>query len=191
MTILYHASPEIIEQPVYSKSGAKCDFGLGFYTHISNKLAIDWAYRKIRKFNIGEAYISRYEYKENSEVSIFVFGAADLLNYRWLDYILFNRGYRDYVGANNYQFVSELDVDVIVGPIANQFLGAVFNNFLQGIYGDPFQASTKELLFKSMINKELLFNQVCFKTQFAINQTLRFVGSDVYGAADRDKYVKD
>jgi hypothetical protein len=174
MSILYHASTVIVDEPSHTKSGRSCDFGLGFYTHHNRGMALDWAYKKIARLKTDFGYINNYEFSPNSELSVHTFDTDDLLDLQWIDFILYNRGYRDYIGDKNHDFVSSLDADIIIGPIADQQLGAVFNSFLSGALGNPYDYDTKEYLFKNLINYDLLFNQTCFKTEYSL-KSLEFV----------------
>ena len=154
--ILYHGSYLEITTPDLKHSRTAVDFGRGFYTTPLLEQAIKWCGRFKRRGKDG--IVSRYEFDERgfNELKVLKFEAY---SEEWLDFILACRSGND---SSCY--------DIVVGGVAND---KVFN--------------TVELYLDSLIDKAEAIRrlryenpnlQICFRSEKALNDYLRFEGSE-------------
>ena len=155
--ILYHSSYMEISQPDLKHSRAANDFGRGFYTTPTYEQAVKWC-AKFRLFG-KEAVISRYEF------NVRAFNELKVLSFEgyteeWLDLIQICRSGQE---PSNY--------DLVVGGVTND---DVFN--------------TVELYFQKLIDKSEAVSRlryekpnlhICFRSERALKEYLRFEGSEV------------
>jgi len=154
--ILYHGSYMVIEKPDLIHSRTDVDFGRGFYLTPIYEQAEKWCGKFKRRGKPG--VISRYEFSESAYCEIKVL-RFDTYSEEWLDYVLNCRSGKD-----------TTDYDIVIGGIAND---RVFN--------------TVELFFDHLIDKEEAIKrlryekpnqQICFRTEAALNGYLHFEGSE-------------
>lgn len=156
--IVYHGSYTEVKTPDIAYSRNNVDFGKGFYTTPYKEQAEKWARRfKIKK---GHSIISVYEVEEEKLGSSFSVKEFQSYSEEWLDYIVECR--RGRCPAN---------YDVVIGGVAND---KVFD--------------TIELFFDGLIEKSVAIDrlryekpnlQICFCSQEAITECVRFVKSEV------------
>lgn len=154
--IVYHGSFMPVEQPDTEHSRKDVDFGAGFYVTSIRTQADNWAKKFLYKGKA--AFVSSYDFNTSALhcLSVLTF---DLYSEEWLDFILNARSGHD-----------NSNLDVIIGGVAND---KVYN--------------TLELYFDGLITKSealgrLRFeqpnDQICFKTQKAINLCLTYIQSE-------------
>ena len=160
--IVYHGSFMPVEFPDILHSRKDVDFGAGFYTTSIRSQADKWAKKFIRKGK--DAFVSSYDFYEAAlnELSVLKF---DSYSEEWLNFILNARS-----GNDSSSF------DVVIGGVAND---QVYN--------------TLELFFDDLITKaealgrlkyEKPNNQICFRSQKAIDSCLTYVKSECVSGKD-------
>ncbi|MCR5151301.1 MAG: DUF3990 domain-containing protein [Clostridiales bacterium] len=154
---VYHGSYTEIPVPDVSHSRRAVDFGPGFYVTPIYEQAKKWAEKFGRRGK--SSVISEYEFNENA----FSFLKAlrfDSYSDEWLNYVI----------ACRKEAVND-DYDIIIGGVAND---KVFD--------------TVELFFDGLIEASVAIErlkyekpnlQICFKTQKAIDNYLKFSGSEM------------
>lgn len=154
--IVYHGSFMPVEFPDVLHSRKDVDFGAGFYATSICSQADNWVKKFIRKDK--DAFVSSYNFDNNvlNELSVLKF---DSYSEEWLNFIFNARS-----GNNTSSF------DVVIGGVAND---KVYN--------------TLELFFDDLITKsealgrlkyEKLNNQICFRSQKAIDLCLTYIKSE-------------
>ncbi len=154
--IVYHGSYLEIDKPDLKHSRLNLDFGVGFYTTPIYDQAVKWCGKFKRRGR--DAVVSHYEFDEAAYNSLKVL-KFESYSEEWLDFILICRSGMD-----------TSDYDIVVGGVAND---KVFN--------------TVELYFAGLIDKNEAINrlcyekpnlQICFRTENAVENYLRFEGSE-------------
>ena len=143
--ILYHTSKIEIPVPDIHHGRLNADFGQGYYLTPDQDFSYRWAWQ--------DAVVNRYEL-DLTGLSIHTFSRST----DWFEYIFQNRRAND-----------TLDVDVVIGPIAND---TIFDTF--GIITSGF-LKPEEALRLLMIGPE--YTQVAIKTQKAADQ-LKWLGAE-------------
>ena len=142
---LYHGSYMQVSEPRIITQVRLLDFGTGFYTTTDKEQAVKFTgkFKSLGKNRI----VNIYEYDEiaaENTLSILKFSKA---NTEWLRYVVANRsGY----GKDN-------DCDIVIGPVANDRVYDVVENFELGDYSED-EAIRRLLTFR-------LTDQVVFKTE--------------------------
>ncbi len=143
--ILYHTSQIEILAPDVHYGRKNADFGQGFYLTPDYDFSYRWAWQ--------DAIVNRYEL-DLEGLQVHSFSRTT----EWFEYIFHNRRAED-----------TLDVDVVIGPIANDTifdtLGIISSGYLR----------PEEALRLLLIGPE--YTQVAVKTVIAAKQ-LKWVGSD-------------
>ena len=152
--ILYHTSDREIQKPDIRRGRKNADFGQGFYLTPDREFTYRWAAK--------HAVVNTYELDE-SGLLIHRF-SRDL---SWFDTIFHNRRADD-----------RLDVDIVIGPIANDTLfdtmGIISSGFLR----------PEEALELLKIGPE--YTQVAVKTERALSQ-LWWISSETVSGLDEDQ----
>ncbi|MDR2587769.1 MAG: DUF3990 domain-containing protein [Coriobacteriales bacterium] len=65
------------------------------------------------------------------------------------------------------------DYDILIGPVANDAVGVVLNQFVSGIYGNPDDQESKDTAVRLLLTQSL-HDQVFFGTERAVSY-LRFL----------------
>ena len=142
---LYHGSYIHIPTPRIILSTRLLDFGVGFYTTTNKEQAEKFTNKFV---SLGKSrVINIYEYGEpnaGDALSIQKFDAADT---EWLRYVVANRSG---TGKDN-------DFDIVIGPVANDRVYEVVENFELGDYSED-EAIRRLLSFR-------LTDQIVFKTE--------------------------
>jgi len=142
---IYHGSYTQIQTPRIILSARLLDFGSGFYTTTDSEQAIKFTSKFI---SLGKnRVVNTYEYDEvkaENEVKIKRFNIADK---EWLYYIVANRSGS---GKDN-------DFDIVIGPVANDRVYEVVENFELGDYSED-EAILRLLSYR-------LTDQIVFKTE--------------------------
>jgi len=150
---LYHTSSIIIKEPEYDHGRKNADFGQGFYLSPD----LDFSYRWAKE----NSYINIYEL-DIEDLDIYTFKKDE----EWFEYIYNNRHFKD-----------NLNVDVIIGPIASDTIYDTLGLFASGIL------SKEESLRLFLLGNE--YTQVALKTKKAISK-LRWL--DVLKIEDASSY---
>lgn len=154
--ILYHGSYLEVQKPDLTHSRYNVDFGRGFYTTPVHEQAIKWCGKFKRRGK--EGIVSRYDFDETAYQKLKVL-KFDSYSEEWLDFILTCRRGKD-----------STDYDIVIGGVAND---KVFN--------------TVELYFDHLIDKKEAIRrlryekpnlQICLRTQIALDEYLRYEGSE-------------
>ncbi|MDR1089124.1 MAG: DUF3990 domain-containing protein [Coriobacteriales bacterium] len=170
---LYHGSTSLVESPNTSQSNPSNDFGSGFYTTPNRDEAREWARRKAA-YQGRPGYLNAYELAFDSGLTFYKFDREALSDLLWLNFILKNRGYDDFIPLG-YDF-SMLSKDILIGPIANNKLAVQMNMLTSGlIEGDTLDEV--KLRFIGLLSPSRLDNQFCFKNNFATAH-LKFRGAE-------------
>ena len=142
---LYHGSYIQVSKPKIITQIRLLDFGTGFYTTTDKEQAFKFTskFKSLGKKRI----INIYEYDEitaKNTLSILEFSQADT---EWLRYVVKNRS----------GFGKDNDFDIVIGPVANDRVYDVVENFELGDYSEE-EAIRRLLTFR-------LTDQVVFKTE--------------------------
>lgn len=135
--ILYHGSCYTVEFPEVRKSRFTKDFSWGFYTTIVKAQAEKWSKRGNSK-NV----VSKYEYQENSNLSILKF---ESMTEDWLDFVIDCREGK----IHGY--------DIVEGPMADDKLFFFIDDYINGNISEEtfwsyskFKHPTHQLSFHSL-----------------------------------------
>ncbi|MBR2255288.1 MAG: DUF3990 domain-containing protein [Candidatus Methanomethylophilaceae archaeon] len=150
---LYHGSDQIIDVPKIIKPNRKTDFGSGFYTTWSEKQAESWSKIVCKRRGSEQAYVSEYEYSENSECTVLLFDGPTA---EWFDFIISNRK-----GESNHEY------DIVIGPVADD---SVYETLFRFEIGD---IDREEAILKLKTAK--LDGQVLFHTDKSLN-CIKYIG---------------
>lgn len=157
---LYHGSTVEIKEIDLARSKPNKDFGKGFYLSDNFEQAYEMASYKAGLFG-AKPHVTKFEFDET------------LLNnnsFRILHFSEYSKEWADFVFKNRNQENQDFshDYDVVIGPIANDKVGAQIRRFVEGdITFDTFLERLKYM-------KGITF-QYFFGTQKAI-QTLKNIG---------------
>lgn len=126
MITLYHGSNINIEKIDLSFSRKGKDFGCGFYLNENKEQAMEMAKRTTNRMKIGTPIVNTFSFEESiltsSELKIKIFNDYSI---EWAEFILKNR--------KNVSETPIHDYDIVVGPIANDTVGARYADSLWGI----------------------------------------------------------
>jgi sulfur relay (sulfurtransferase) complex TusBCD TusD component (DsrE family) len=163
---LYHGTFAEFREIDINKSAPKKDFGRGFYTTNDISQALKFAKLKAIRESRSKGYLLTYKFIESIPLNIKGFETSDSA---WLDFVLRNRGFEQFAvqGENVYY-------DIVIGPVANDAVGIVLNNFIDGVYGDQNTTEAKDTAIRLLLSQKL-HNQVFFGSEAAIN-CLEFTG---------------
>jgi len=165
---LYHGSDTSFTVIDLSKSAPKKDFGSGFYTTNDSIQAEKFALMKAKRTHSSQGYVEVFHLQNYEGLHIKKFDNSDE---EWFDFILCNRGYDSLSTVN-----VDIFFDIVIGPVANDAVGLVLNQFIAGVYGEPGTSEAKETAIRLLLAQKL-HNQVFFGTEKAVER-MRF--SEVY-----------
>lgn len=154
---LYHASTQVVEKPCIRNRSHLLDFGTGFYTTTNLAQAEDFARKAyVRRGMSGTPTLNIYDLDMESAKAALNFLEFVGPDGDWLDFVVHNRKEgRD----------PTLDVDVIIGPVANDDVFTTVALYEAG------QLSVDAAL--EMLKIKRLFTQILFCTERALGM-LRF-----------------
>ncbi len=141
--IVYHGSFIEVKNPDILIGRTDIDFGQGFYVTKDKRMAEKWAAGKTTSIN------NMYELNLNG-LNVITLG----LTRQWLDFIAYNRGYSD-------QSFDISDVDVIIGPTADDKMFNTISSYLEGDL-----SAEKAIKYLNIVGYS---NQIALKTERAIN----------------------
>ena len=143
---LYHGSNVIVDNPKIIKSDRALDFGTGFYLTTDFEQAKKWSILTTERRRTGKALISVFEILDDdiNKLDILEFKSS---NKEWLEFVAKNR--------KNIE-INE-NVDIVIGPVANDNTMPVITLYLRGDY------DTDEAIKRLLTQK--LKDQVVFKSE--------------------------
>jgi hypothetical protein len=86
----------------------------------------------------------------------------------------FGRGFAHYTKPE-----TSSTFDIVIGPVANDAVGVVLNNFIDGVYGEQTAPEAKETAIRLLLTQKL-HNQVFFGTQQVVDRLTVVEKTDVY-----------
>lgn len=152
--ILYHGSNVAVSQPVVGSSRRNLDFGPAFYCTSDRDQAVRWALRTAKLRGVGVPVVSSFAFDEE---------AAGRL--RVLRFFVPDGEWLRYVARNRTGPVSAGDVDIVVGPVADDQTIRTVNDFIAGRFSE-------EIAIQLLLPQKLK-DQYAFKTDDAL-RVLRF-----------------
>lgn len=155
--LVYHSSDQCFVSPDVEHSREALDFGKGFYVTRLQDQAEKYANRFLRAGN--DAYLHIFEYSPVSDLRFKIFDSYDE---EWLDFVCNCRK-----GKDVYK-----QYDIIEGGVANDKVFQTVDLYMSGIYN-------KEQALQNLAY-EMPNNQLCFITQRAIDNCLRFIEHKIY-----------
>ena len=154
--ILWHGSNVAVSQPDTLHSRDRVDFGRGFYATPLREQAARLCARYVR---LGEkGILSRYEFDEKAATG---FSCLSFPGYGddWLSFVLKCRRGED-----------DTSFDIVRGGVANDKVFNTVELFFNGLL--PREEALKRLRY------EKPNEQICFRSQRAIDACLRFTGTE-------------
>ena len=153
---VFHASSSVVDRPDVVHSRDNLDFGRGFYVTTIRSQAVSYAQRFVRRGR--RAFLNEYEFDSAALGALRTerFGAYDE---RWLDFVLSCRRGED-----------AAEWDVVIGGIANDRVFTTIDLYFAGEIGKD--AALGRLAF------EKPNDQICLRTQTAIDTLLKFVAAE-------------
>lgn len=150
--LVFHSSYQCFTKPDVVHSREALDFGKGFYVTRLKEQAEKYANRFLRIGN--DAYLHTFEYTPHSDMKVKIFESYDE---EWLDFVCScrkgNEVYKEY--------------DIIEGGVANDKVFRTVDLYMTGIYN-------KEQALQNLMY-EKPNHQICFITQRAIDNCLKFI----------------
>lgn len=141
--IVYHGSSIEVKNPDISIGRTDIDFGQGFYVTKDKRMAEKWAAGKAMSIN------NMYELNFDG-LNVITLG----LTQQWLDFIAYNRGYSE-------QSFDISDVDVIIGPTADDKMFNTISSYLEGDL-----SAEKAIKYLNIVGYS---NQIVLKTERAVD----------------------
>lgn len=143
---LYHGSNVSVEKPEIILPARSLDFGTGFYLTTDLDQAKKWAILKTERSGIGKPTVSVYEINKE-----------DISNLLVLRFETANKEWLEFVAANRKNRIIDNNMDIIMGPVANDNTMPVITLYLRGDY------NSEEALKRLLTQK--LKDQVVFKSE--------------------------
>ncbi len=176
---VYHGSYIIVPTPNLSKCESGKDFGKGFYvtTDIEQakrfvKSSVGKAKKnKIEIANDNQGFVSKYTYKSDESLKIYVFENADR---EWLHCVA---GHRK-SGLLDDVIKKWKNYDIIAGKIANDNTNQVITAYINGLYGKVGSEEADRIAI-SLLLPERLTDQICFRTDKALKALSYFENEKV------------
>jgi len=167
-SLLYHGSDISFDKIDLQRSSPHKDFGSGFYTTNDRTQAEKFARLKARRSQAHHGYVEVFGLDNYEGLAVKKFEAA---NEDWFDFVLCNRGFGSLANAQALE-----TYDIVIGPVANDAVGLVLNQYIAGTYGVPYNRVSKETAIRLLLTQKL-HNQVFFGTEQAV---ARLSFSEVY-----------
>lgn len=168
---LYHGSVMTITSVDLTKSAPKKDFGQGFYTTNDSFQAEKFARLKAKRARTERGSVSVFRFNNEEGLIIKEFLSS---NEEWFNFVLYNRGFGELAGS-----LSSDPFDIVIGPVANDAVGLVLNQYITGTYGDSKTTEAKATAIRLLLTQEL-HNQVFFATERAVSRLEFLEAYDVY-----------
>ena len=168
---LYHGSTAFFSRIDLSQSVPGKDFGRGFYTTSDSFQAEKFARLKAKRARSDKGYVMVFRFQNAEGLSIKQFPSS---SEEWFDFVLRNRGYGELAAT------MQNDVfDIVIGPVANDAVGLVLNQYIAGTYGDSRTVEAKATAIRLLLTQKL-HNQVFFGTERAVSLLSFSEAYDVY-----------
>ena len=119
---------------------------------------------KAKRMKANKGYVEVFSLNNFDDLIIKQFDSA---NEEWFDFILNNRGFGKYAGKFATDIIKDV-FDIVIGPVANDAVGLVLNQFIAGAYGDPLFAESKATAIRLLLTQKL-HNQIFFGTEKAVS----------------------
>jgi len=148
--ILYHGSTLIVETPRLIIPNRTLDFGVGFYTTLNYKQAVDFASIVMKRRKQKTQIVSVYDFdieQAKNELEILEFNEP---NESWFDFVCANRK-SEYSGKV---------YDIAIGAVANDKVYATIGLYESGVL------SKEQAIESFKINP--LYDQVVLKTEVVL-----------------------
>lgn len=113
--ILYHGSNIEFGSIDLRKSKPNKDFGRGFYLSDNYEQALDMANTKVDQLEWGAPVVLAYDFDESTSTKLRVL-KFESYSEEWAKFIMLNRNNPTEMAAHSY--------DIVIGPIANDTVGA-------------------------------------------------------------------
>lgn len=152
---LYHGSNTIVKNPKIITPIRALDFGSGFYLTTDFEQAKKWSILKTERSGTGRPTVSVFEIKEK-----------DINNLSVLNFEMANKDWLEFVATNRKNGIIKENMDIIIGPVANDNTMPVITLYLRGDY------DVNEALRRLLPQK--LKDQVVFKNEKALSY-LKFI----------------
>lgn len=153
--IVYHGSSQEVQKPNLLHGRVDTDFGLGFYLTEDKRMAEKWAVGK----NIS--IVNKYDLNLEG-LNVVRLGLSE----QWLEFVTSNRGF------NDKKFNID-DVDVIIGPTADDKMFNTISNYMSG-----FITSEQAIKYLNVANYS---NQIVLKTEKALQQISFIESKEIKG----------
>jgi hypothetical protein len=157
--LLYHGTHALFQEIDLAKSAPGKDFGRGFYTTGSIEQAVKFAKIKAARESTLQGYVYVYQFVQKQDLRTKVYTST---NEEWFEFVLDNRGFKRSGRQADSTF------DIIIGPVANDAVGTVLNNYIDGVYGDVADLAAKDTAMRLLLTQRL-HDQVFFRTQRAVD----------------------
>ena len=146
---LFHASTMTVESPEIMNRFATLDFGTGFYTTTNEMQAAEFAVKTFfRRKQAGNPTVNIYDFdptEARRKLSILEFSSPDA---NWLEFVVHNRKEgRD----------PSLDVDLIIGPVANDDVFETVALYESGLIDE--ETAIKRFKIKQLFDQILFCNE--------------------------------
>jgi hypothetical protein len=163
--ILYHGSNREIEHVDLTKCRPHRDFGRGFYLTVLKEQAWTMADRTARIYRTGSPCVTVFTVNDEifTDVSFNVRRFTEPSD-EWANFVVNNRN-REFSSPESPECNTDNKYDMVVGPIANDRMTALFDLYLSG--GLSQTALAAELTYKN------LTNQISFHTERAIGHLVQ------------------
>lgn len=155
MTV-YHGTIYHIQSIDPRKFKKNKDFGVGFYTTSDVEQARKFAQRLKRLENAPFCHVYEIEIENHSTLQVKNFHG---LEEDWLDYVVANR-------TGKPDLLTE---DIIIGPVADDSVGATVSNYAANAYGEVGTKRAKEIALE-LLKLEVYTDQIVLKTDLSFQQ---------------------
>jgi hypothetical protein len=134
------------------------DFGRGFYTTSDQAQAEAFAKLKARREGLPSGWVSAFSLADVSDLEVLRFAGP---GEPWFDFVLWNRGFGQFASTEPSR-----RLDIVIGPVADDSVGLVLNQFVAGVYGAPLDPEAKATAIRLLLAQRL-HGQVFFATPVA------------------------
>ena len=148
--IIYHGSDTPIKNPKILISNRLLDFGEGFYTTSSLEQAQRWAKRVREVRKTEEQIVSIYEFDADNAEKFLQIIKFDSPGHEWLQFVSACRSGKE----------TNLEYDIVMGPVANDNVYATIQLFETGLLSEA------ETIIRLKVEK--IFDQILFHTENAL-----------------------
>ena len=157
--LLYHGSADRVETVDLARGAPNKDFGAGFYTTTELGQAEAFARLKAKRMHAGAGWVSVFRLGETQGLRVREFARSDA---EWFDFVLANRNF------GQPSLVAPTETwDIVSGPVANDAVGLVLNQYVAGAFGDPRSPEAKSTAIRLLLSQRL-HDQVFFGTPEAV-----------------------